>query len=56
MDQSDKQCDQQNLMLKSQRNWLHANILMVQCDILQDSLSLGHTEIAQMSQEERSMT
>lgn len=44
MDQPDKQWDQQNLMLKSQRNWLHANILMVQCDILQDSLSLGHTD------------
>jgi hypothetical protein len=55
MDHPDKQWDQQNGMLKFQRNWLHANILMVQCDILQGSLSLGHTEITEMGQDERSM-
>jgi hypothetical protein len=52
----DKQWDHQNLMLKYQREWLHVNILMVQCDILQDSLLLDRAELAGMTQGERSMT
>ncbi|KAE8838016.1 hypothetical protein PTNB73_03976 [Pyrenophora teres f. teres] len=52
----DKQWDQRNPMLKYQRNLLHANILMVQCGILQDSLLLGHTDIVEMSQSEKSLT
>ena len=55
LDHPDKQWDQQNLMLKYQRDWLHANTLMIQCSILQDSLLLGHTETAEMGHSERSM-
>ncbi|KAF2127852.1 hypothetical protein P153DRAFT_423864 [Dothidotthia symphoricarpi CBS 119687] len=56
LDHPDKQWDQQNLILKHQREWLHVNILMVQCGILQDSLLLDQAALAGMSQSERSMT
>lgn len=56
LDHPDKQWDYQNLMLKYQRGWLHINILMVQCGILQDSLLLDHAELACMSHGDRSMT
>jgi hypothetical protein len=53
---TDKHWNLRDTMLNSQRAWLHANVLIIQCGILQDCLLFGHTEIAGMSQDERSMT
>lgn len=56
LDHPDTQWDRENSMLIYQRQWLHVNVLMVQCGILQDSLLLGHAETMGLSEHERSMT